>query len=76
LFDAGNGQRLMNPLTDPDQEKVAARLRMGNIGTDQGTDPSRVHEGHFREINNECLRSVGPDLGLKFEQRDENERTV
>jgi hypothetical protein len=76
LFDAGNSERLMNPLTDSDQEKVAARLRMGNIGTNQGTDPSRVHEGDFREINNECLGGIGPDLGLKFEQRGENEWTV
>jgi hypothetical protein len=46
---------------------------MGNVRTDQGTDPGRVHEGNFGEINNECLGGVGPDLGLKLEQTGERQ---
>jgi hypothetical protein len=66
----------MNPLTDANQEKVATVLRMSNVGTDQGSDSSRIHKGDFAEIDNQRLRGVGPDLGLKFEQCAEDEGTA
>src|SRR5216683_3434029 len=74
LFDAGDLERVLNPLADADQVQPAAVLLVSDVCAHQDADSGRINVGDVGEIQHERLGRIGTDLGLKIEEGGKNQR--
>ncbi len=75
-FNARYLESVANALVDADAGQGTASFIVGDIGTDQSTDASRVDVGNAAEIDDKGAILSGSQSGLKKEERSEHHRSL